>query len=138
MLRSDFQERPHAVAAEVGVHRQRVGVEGAIRVQEGLGVRLGRRADVAAFGVDNHQQPLRARVPHRLDQGPEAVCAVQLVEGGLRLHGHSHIGRGVDNLLVEGSDRVRRRQAVEAVRQLVEAGIQAHAHGAALAPAGFF
>ena len=113
--RSDEEEQPRAVPAarreegvdrvppEVRAHRERVCERrlAATRLEERSRVCTGRRADVAALPVRDHEQPRLARVRRdRLERAP-AVAAECLEERCLRLHRHDVRRNRVDDPLAE-------------------------------------
>ena len=142
--RSDEEEHPRPVApargeerldrveAEVRARGRRVGERRAVvaRLEQRLGVGARGRADVAALGVDEHEETRSARVVAHLLERPVAVGAERLEERGLRLHRHDVRADGVHDSLAEARDGRRRRGAAEhglaaqLHRQEVEARIQ--------------
>ena len=81
--------RIEGVAPEVRVDRHRVRQRRlvAARLEVGRGVGARGRADVAALGVREHQQPRRARVGAGVLEGAHPVRAERLEERELRLDG---------------------------------------------------
>ena len=80
---------------------------------------------------------MRASVLHRLDERPEALGAIQLVEGSLRFSGDAHVGDDVEDGFIECQQRLRGSHLLELRRELIETRVQAHADGTVLSPAGF-
>src|SRR6476469_332425 len=133
------QEGREGVAAHVRSHGQGVGhrplaVPG---VQPGLGVGGAGRADIAALGVDDHQQTgLACQLADPLERR-DAVAAERLEERDLRLHrdglaGHRVDHAGAEPLVGPGPARAARPEAGDQLgRQLLDPGIEADAQRAA-------
>ena len=97
------EERVDRIGAEIGVDRERVGERriGAAWLEERRSVGAGRRADVPALGVRDHEQARLGRVArHHLEREP-AVAAERLEERHLRLHRDDVRSDGVDDSLAE-------------------------------------
>ena len=112
-----LDERLQRIGAEVradgegiGRHGGRVGVGAG---EQPGGVRFGGRSDVAAFGVEQHDQPHLAGMPHHPGQGGDSVGALRLEERRLRFDSRHQIGDRVDHAAAEGlvgrCSRFRRR-----------------------------
>jgi hypothetical protein len=115
------QERLHRVEPEVRVQRDRVGAP-----EVALGVGLGGRADVAAFDVPHHQEPVLAGQCAGLLVGVVAGPAEALEEGDVRLHAGRVPGDHRQRLAVERDDAFGRGGARrDGRRQRVEAGVEA-------------
>lgn len=103
--RGGLHERVDAVAAEVRVDRQRVGVPGGLAAEIGAGVRLGRRADVVALAVDHDDQAASPRISRRLVQLRHPLGPERLVEGRLELDRRHPRRDDVDHLAPERPHR---------------------------------
>ena len=124
-----------------GVDGQRVGERRLVvaRLEISGGVGAGRRADVAALAVGDHEQPGRARVAADALERGDPVGAERLEERHLRLDRDDVGADGVDDPAAEAGNGVRglaaaeHRLAAQLDRQQVEPRIEADDELAALA-----
>ncbi len=128
------------VAAEVGVDGERVGerLPALARLEVGVGVGAGGRADVAALAVDDHEQAGVARVGDDALEGGEPVAAEHLEEGELRLDRDDVRSDRVDDAAAEARGCLGRRRpadvgvAAQLQREQVEPRVEADDELAAL------
>ncbi len=106
VLRREVEQRTQR--AEPEVRRDGDGVPGERGVaHEGVGVPRHGRADVAALGVDDRQQPRRAGVGDDPLQGRDPAGAVPLEERRLRFDAGDVPGEGLDDGAAEPLHTVR-------------------------------
>ena len=112
-------ERLQRVRSQVRVDGQRIGQRRrrAPRREIRRGVGLGRRADVAALAVGDHQEPALARVLGHALGGRQAVMAGLLEERELRLDGDGVLGDRVDDARAEALDRPREARRARRARR---------------------
>ena len=106
----DLEEGGDRVRAHVGVDGHGVGERGDLAGSQAdprLRVGLGRRGDVAALGVGDHQQAVLVRRAADGLQRRQAVAAEQLEQGDLRLDGAAVRRDGLDQPLAVALDRSR-------------------------------
>src|SRR3954470_1881100 len=86
-LAGGIHKRLKAVVAEIGAHGESIRMPRALFPTEvRAGVRLGRRANVVALGIDNHEQPGRAGLMNHFAHCRHATRSKLLEEGGLHFH----------------------------------------------------
>ncbi len=107
----DFDEWRDSVAAQVGVDGQRVGMPRTFeRCSNGdfakvaSSIRLGGRANVVSFAVDDHGQAMLARVGRTGIQGGEAMRAVGFIKRRLKLHGWNNGCDDVDHVAAKTAE----------------------------------
>ena len=94
-------ERGQAVRAQVGAEGDGVHAQ---PIEDGVRVGAGRRADVAALGIQNDRDVRRNQAKRGLERRQAIVQ--RLVEGDVGLVRTHQVSRGFDDGLIPGQDRI--------------------------------